>query len=101
MQALNHDTIKLKLAEIIQQATSSLNSTLTVDSIYSQLGMPPDANFGHYAFPCFALSKELKAAPNKLAEQVCSAITSNDIAEKIQAVGPYVNFKLSAKFLGE
>jgi arginyl-tRNA synthetase len=101
MQALNHDTIKLNLAEIIQQATSSLNSTLTVDSIYDQLGMPPDANFGHYAFPCFTLSKELKAAPNKLAEQVCSAIAPNDIAEKTQAAGPYVNFKLSAKFLGE
>ncbi|HLO56023.1 MAG TPA: arginine--tRNA ligase [Saprospiraceae bacterium] len=101
MKTLNHDTIKLRLAEIIQQATSSLNSTLTVDFIYSQLGMPPDANFGHYAFPCFALSKELKSAPNNLAEQVSAAIPSNDLADNIQAVGPYVNLKLSSKFLGE
>lgn len=101
MILLNHDTIKLKLAYIIQQVTSGLNSTLSVDLIYSQIGTPPDANFGHYAFPCFLLSKELKNAPNKIAEQVCLAIASNDVAEKIQAVGPYVNFKLSAKFLGE
>jgi len=101
MITINHDKVKLKLAELIQKATGSLNSSLSVDVIYSQLGMPPDTNFGHYAFPCFALSKELKAAPNKLATQICSAVPSNDIAESIQAVGPYVNFKLSAKFLGE
>lgn len=101
MNIINHDTIKLRLAEVIQQATSNLNSSLSVDSIYAQLGMPPDTNFGHYAFPCFGLSKELKAAPNKIAEQVSGAISANDIADNIQAVGPYVNFKLSSKFLGE
>lgn len=101
MKTNNHDAVKLKLAEIIQQATSSLNSTLPVESIYTQIGMPPDVNFGHYAFPCFALSKELKAAPNKLAEQVCASISTNDFTDRIQAIGPYVNFKLSSKFLGE
>jgi len=101
MKIYKHNSVKLELAKIIEQAINSLDSTLTIDSIYEQLGIPPDLILGHFAFPCFALSKELKVTPNNLAKQVCSLISTNDIAGRIQAFGPYVNFTLTAKFLGE
>lgn len=59
-----------------------------------QIEVPPNPALGDYAVPCFALAKERKAPPPKIAEELASAIGSAlpEYLEKVTAAGPYVNF---------
>jgi arginyl-tRNA synthetase len=98
---ISHDTTKLKLAKIIGDAAAEINCALTLDEIYEQITLPPDTGLGHYAFPCFALSRELKASPADIAKQLAGYIGDNEVIEKTVAAGPYLNFMLTGKFLGE
>lgn len=57
----------------------------------------PDSEYGDYAFPCFTLSKELKKAPNQIAEQLASEISGirtsgESLFDGVEAKGPYLNF---------
>lgn len=55
---------------------------------------PPDDKMGDYSFPCFRLAKELKKAPQKIAEEMAEQIqlTADDGIEKVEVIGGYVNF---------
>src|SRR3989344_5284235 len=53
--------------------------------------VPKDLSLGDYAIPCFSLSKVLRKNPNEIAIDISSKIKDNSF-EKVQAVGPYVNF---------
>ena len=59
------------------------------------LEVPPDAKLGDVALPCFTLSKELKKAPNQIAEDLATSLQATDIIQRIAATGPYVNFFLN------
>ncbi|MDD5454349.1 MAG: arginine--tRNA ligase [Candidatus Ratteibacteria bacterium] len=61
----------------------------------------PKGNFGDYAFPCFALSKTSKKNPAQIAKDLESKIKVTNIIEKVQAVGPYLNFFLNRKVIAE
>ncbi len=65
-----------------------------------ELETPPDSKLGDYAFPCFGLSKELKKAPNEIAKELAGKLKIKGV-EKIQAIGPYVNFFVDKKILAE
>jgi arginyl-tRNA synthetase len=54
------------------------------------LELPP-GGMGDYAFPCFALAKQLKKSPAQIAEDIAGKIKI-DFLEKVKAEGPYVNF---------
>lgn len=56
----------------------------------------PKADFGDFAFPCFILSKELRKAPNQIATDLAESIKPTGSIEKIQAVGPYINFYINS-----
>lgn len=63
---------------------------------------PKDKALAHFALPVFALSKEQKQPPNIIAGEL--AKKANEKGEGLfvaSAVGGYVNFKLSNKFLNE
>src|SRR3989344_1172661 len=60
--------------------------------IEEAIEIPPDFKLGNYAFPCFILSKKLKNAPNVIAKELSSKIKPNNEIEKVEAVGPYINF---------
>lgn len=67
-----------------------------------KLESPKDKALAHFALPVFVLAKEQKQPPNIIAEQIASK--ANEKGEGLfvaNAVGGYVNFKLSAKFLNE
>ncbi len=69
---------------------------LPEDEIGSMLEIPPDVKFGHFAFPCFRLAKEWKKAPVEIAKELAEILskTVEELCEKVEAVGPYVNFTL-------
>jgi len=56
---------------------------------------------GVYAFPCFVLSKKLKKAPGKIAEELAQKLKPTDLIEEIYSIGPYLNFKVNKIKLAE
>ena len=55
--------------------------------------LPPQADMGDLAFPCFTLAKTLKKAPQVLATEIASEINKNLPARfaRVIGVGPYIN----------
>ena len=96
-----HDKVKLQVAKCVFAAIENKGTPVTLHDVYSSITFPPDLNFGHYAFPCFNLSKALRNAPNKIAEQLATEIQPHETVESVVAAGPYVNFKMKPGFLGQ
>ncbi|MCK4521649.1 MAG: arginine--tRNA ligase [Nanoarchaeota archaeon] len=63
------------------------------------LEIPPDPEMGDCAFPCFALSMELKKNPNEIAQDLCKKIKFDKVINKIEVKGPYLNFFVNKKNL--
>lgn len=63
------------------------------DLMEKLIEVPPKPEMGDFAFPCFQLAKTLKKAPNKIAEELRSRLSIEEI-EDIQVLGPYLNFFL-------
>lgn len=95
--------------EIEKQAIDAINAALDqydfeIDRNF-KLEFPPNPDLGDLASTIsFALSKLLKQSPNITSEELASKIEVPDIFEKVEAVGPYVNFfidysKFSKKLL--
>lgn len=59
--------------------------------VYDSIEIPPDKNMGDFAFPCFKLAKELRKAPQMIAEDLKSKLSHESIS-KIEVVGAYLNF---------
>ncbi len=91
---------KRKTAEKIYEAITELteNAGLSAEEINSLLEYPPDPEMGDIAFPCFRLSKVLRAAPPKIAAELAEKTADFDLGTS-QAVGGYLNFKMSYKYL--
>lgn len=56
------------------------------------LEVPPRAEMGDYAFPCFGLAKELGKSPNETAQELSRKFKPNDFVREAKAAGPYLNF---------
>lgn len=82
-------------AHITSQLTELLkNAGVTGDIAFSPV---PKADMGDFAFACFSLAKEAGKKPNEVAEELAANIAPNEIVEKVQAFGPYVNFFINPK----
>lgn len=82
---------KQGIASIISKVTS-----INEQELVTYIEIPKDSNMGDYAFPCFRLAKELKKAPNIIAQEIKQKIdiTGTDI-EKVEIAGGYLNFTIS------
>ncbi|MEK6927820.1 MAG: arginine--tRNA ligase [Nanoarchaeota archaeon] len=69
-----------------------IQTGLTRIEIESKIEVPKDINLGDFAFPCFALSAKLKKSPVDIARELAEDFSSDISFDKIQAVGPYLNF---------
>lgn len=69
---------------------------LSAQEIENIIERPKEESHGDWAFPCFILSKIMKKSPNEIAKGLSSKIKSKDF-EKVEAVGPYINFFIDAK----
>lgn len=59
------------------------------------IAQPPDSAMGDYAFPCFALSRQLRKSPVEIAKELEGRVSPGKLVEGVRAVGPYLNFFLS------
>ncbi|HXF48484.1 MAG TPA: arginine--tRNA ligase [Verrucomicrobiae bacterium] len=54
--------------------------------------VPPQAEFGDFAFPCHGLAKVMRKNPAQIASELASSIVLGNGVKKVQAVAGYVNF---------
>ena len=70
------------------------------NEIEKYIEVPKETENGDYAFPCFKLAKVLKKSPNLIADNLKSNIkVSENIIEKIEVVGGYLNFFINKETL--
>ena len=70
---------------------------VTEEEISSFIEIPPDANMGDYALPCFKLSKILRSSPIAIAENLANSFSPDDVIESCEALKGYLNFKINRK----
>ncbi len=81
--------MKTKIIDIIAKAAS-----LDTETVENLIEIPPKADMGDYAFPCFQLAKTLRKAPPMIAADIAQAIGEQDIVERLEVKGAYLNFFL-------
>lgn len=81
---------KQKIADLIAAA---VDNQLTADQISVKIEVPKTLDLGDYAFPAFMLAKILRKAPQAIAQDLVAKLPQDGF-EKIEAVGPYINFFL-------
>ena len=85
---------KNEIAKIISKITN-----IDVNELEGYIEVPPDDNMGDYAFPCFKLAKELRKAPQVIASELKEKIEENEILNKVEVVGGYLNFYINKETL--
>lgn len=79
--------MKQQIIDIIAQAAE-----LDKGTVAELLEIPPKADMGDFAFPCFQLAKTLRKAPPLIAADIAEKIGDVDILDKLEVKGAYVNF---------
>ena len=83
----------IKFKDIVVDTIFNLDINLSKDEIKELIETPPNPEKGDYSFPCFKLSKELRKAPNIIAQELVNRINiENSFFYEISNVGPYINF---------
>lgn len=81
---------------VAQALKEQIGEALPIEKIVSLLENPKSAEHGDIAFPAFALAKAYRKAPQQIATELGASVTSS-LVEKIEVVGPYLNFFLNKK----
>ncbi|MDE6759402.1 MAG: arginine--tRNA ligase [Lachnospiraceae bacterium] len=81
--------MKEQIIELIMTAAE-----LDRETVAGILEIPPKADMGDYAFPCFQLAKTLRKAPPAIAADIAGKIGDVDIIDKLEVKGAYLNFFL-------
>jgi arginyl-tRNA synthetase len=86
-----------KLRQVLEKAIRRLG----VEDVVIELEIPREEKFGDLATPvAMGLSKALRKAPRKIAEEIVSVIEERDIFERIDIAGPgFINFAFSRNYL--
>lgn len=77
------------------------NTGLKEQEIGTLIEIPPSDSLGDYAFPCFILAEKLKKNPNEISQEITKKLKPGKEIEKIEPVGPYINFFVNKKALAE
>ena len=86
---------KTKIAEEISNVIN-----INKEELEGYIETPKDTKNGDYAFPCFRLAKELKKAPLMIANEIKEKIKiDEDLIEKVEVVGGYLNFYIKKEKL--
>lgn len=88
--------LKSEIAKILNK-NYSLNLSLQDITLEN----PPKAEFWDYALSCFALAKDLKKAPNMIAEEVKNLLSEITWISNISTIWGYVNFFASSEIFSE
>ena len=83
-----------KLKNFKQIIAKQISKIIDIDEqeLTSYIETPKDTKNGDYAFPCFRLAKELRKAPQVIANEIKEKIELTDEIEKVEVAGGYLNF---------
>ena len=88
---------KLKIAEKLESIVN-----INKDELKSYIEVPKDTKNGDYSFPCFKLAKELKKAPQMIANEIKEKMNIEDMGiEKVEVVGGFLNFFVDKQLLAK
>lgn len=79
---------------VAQALNEQIGEALSIEQIVNLLEKPKSVDHGDIAFPAFALAKAYRKAPQQIAIELGETVIS-PIVEKIEVVGPYLNFFLN------
>ena len=90
---------------LIAKEIAAIVPALEQETILNLLEKPKKSSMGDLAFPTFSLAKTMRKAPQIIASELVGQI-NNSYFEKVEAVGPYINFflnksEISARVLKE
>ena len=83
----------MDIKQLIAERIHTLVPELEQAQIVGLLETPKNSDMGDLAFPVFSLAKTLRKAPQIIALDLSEKIDTT-IFEKVEAVGPYINFFL-------
>lgn len=73
---------------------------LSLEQVLQLLENPKSAEHGDVAFPAFSLAKIFRKAPQQIAAELAEKISTENF-EKIEVVGPYLNFFMNKKLVSQ
>ena len=77
---------------------NELKEVINNDKIEEYLEIPANKEMGDYSLPCFKLAKEMKKAPQIIANEIKEKLNiSQDIVKGIDVVNGYLNFYINPK----
>lgn len=82
--------------ELIALEINKVVPDLDKETISNLLETPKNSDMGDVAFPAFSFAKILRKAPQMIASEIAEKIDASAF-EKVEAVGPYINFFLDKK----
>lgn len=85
---------KKKLSEVLGKNISQLNE----EEIFLMIEIPPNAEMGDFAFPCFKLAKVFRKAPNVIASELAENLHKEDFIERVEVAGGYLNFFIDKNY---
>ncbi len=83
--------MKQKITQLLEQNIEGMSA----EEISSLIEIPPKAELGDFAFPCFRLAKTMRKAPQMIASEIKEKIGTVDFIDDIQVQGAYLNFFLN------
>ncbi|MFP4457384.1 MAG: arginine--tRNA ligase [Clostridia bacterium] len=83
--------------KIISELLVNEIDNLDYQQIYDLIEVPPRAEMGDFALPCFKFAKIMRKSPNQIAKNFEDLGINHSIFSQIVAQGPYLNFFLDYK----
>ena len=80
--------MKNKIIELLSAQIDSMNA----EEINGLLEIPPKAEMGDFAFPCFNLAKVFRKAPPMIAADLKEKIGCPEFLSRVEVLGGYLNF---------
>ena len=86
---------KTKIAQELEKVVQ-----INEKELETYIEIPKDTKNGDYSFPCFKLAKELKKAPQMIANDIKEKINIEGTGiEKVEVIGGYLMFFVDKKVL--
>lgn len=81
---------KAVAADLVAAKTPELSAI----AVAELLEYPPNPEMGDLSLPCFKLSKQLRQAPQQIAQRLADSLEPHPAIASVEAVSGYLNFKL-------
>lgn len=78
---------KLEIAKLLAAAVP-----MELEEAFAAIEVPPNAEMGDYAYPCFKLAKVFRKAPPMIAAELMEKLEKPDFIDEIKVQGAYLNF---------